>query len=86
MFGCGTCLALASRLAVASRGLGTASPSRVLARYGSGVRFQVALRTGAMLPAALNRYALSLAAGLGIEPKFSLSESDVLPLDDPAMY
>ena len=27
-----------------------------------------------------------LAAGLGIEPKFSLSESDVLPLDDPAMY
>ncbi len=24
-------------------------------------------------------------AGLGIEPKFSLSESDVLPLDDPAM-
>ena len=39
-----------------------------------------------MLPAALNRYALSLAAGLGIEPKFSLSESDVLPLDDPAMY
>ena len=26
------------------------------------------------------------AAGLGIEPKFSLSESDVLPLDDPAMY
>lgn len=25
-----------------------------------------------------------LAAGLGIEPKFSLSESDVLPLDDPA--
>ena len=25
------------------------------------------------------------AAGLGIEPKFSLSESDVLPLDDPAM-
>ena len=24
------------------------------------------------------------AAGLGIEPKFSLSESDVLPLDDPA--
>lgn len=27
-----------------------------------------------------------LAAGLGIEPKFSLSESDVLPLDDPAMF
>ena len=26
-----------------------------------------------------------LAAGLGIEPKFSLSESDVLPLDDPAI-
>ena len=26
------------------------------------------------------------AAGLGIEPKFSLSESDVLPLDDPAMF
>ena len=25
------------------------------------------------------------AAGLGIEPKFSLSESDVLPLDDPAI-
>ena len=25
-------------------------------------------------------------AGLGIEPKFSLSESDVLPLDDPAIY
>lgn len=24
-------------------------------------------------------------AGLGIEPKFSLSESDVLPLDDPAV-
>ena len=24
------------------------------------------------------------AAGLGFEPKFSLSESDVLPLDDPA--
>ena len=24
-------------------------------------------------------------AGLGIEPKFSLSESDVLPLDDPAI-
>ena len=24
-------------------------------------------------------------AGLGIEPKFSLSESDVLPLDDPAL-
>ena len=28
----------------------------------------------------------SFAAGLGIEPKFSLSESDVLPLDDPAMF
>ena len=26
-----------------------------------------------------------VAAGLGIEPKFSLSESDVLPLDDPAI-
>lgn len=25
------------------------------------------------------------AAGLGIEPKFSLSESDVLPLYDPAI-
>ncbi len=28
---------------------------------------------------------MSIAAGLGIEPKFSLSESDVLPLDDPAI-
>jgi hypothetical protein len=28
---------------------------------------------------------VNLAAGLGIEPKFSLSESDVLPLYDPAM-
>ncbi len=30
-------------------------------------------------------YQIYLAAGLGIEPKFSLSESDVLPLDDPAI-
>ena len=29
---------------------------------------------------------LKLAAGLGIEPKFSLSESDVRPLDDPAKF
>lgn len=29
---------------------------------------------------------LTIAAGLGIEPKFSLSESDVLPLDDPAIF
>jgi len=29
---------------------------------------------------------LTRAAGLGIEPKFSLSESDVLPLDDPAIW
>lgn len=28
----------------------------------------------------------NFAAGLGIEPKFSLSESDVLPLDDPAIH
>ena len=27
-----------------------------------------------------------ISAGLGIEPKFSLSESDVLPLDDPAIF
>lgn len=27
-----------------------------------------------------------MVAGLGIEPKFSLSESDVLPLDDPAIW
>ena len=79
-------IALASRFAVAKLGLGTASRFALVSSQRSGVRFQVALRTGAMLPAALNRYALSLAAGLGIEPKFSLSESDVLPLDDPAMY
>ena len=29
---------------------------------------------------------LLATAGLGIEPKFSLSESDVLPLDDPARF
>lgn len=29
---------------------------------------------------------LFFVAGLGIEPKFSLSESDVLPLDDPAIH
>ncbi|OGJ10647.1 hypothetical protein A2456_01485 [Candidatus Nomurabacteria bacterium RIFOXYC2_FULL_36_19] len=29
---------------------------------------------------------IMLAAGLGFEPKFSLSESDGLPLADPAMY
>lgn len=28
---------------------------------------------------------LTGAAGPGFEPRFSLSESDVLPLDDPAM-
>lgn len=30
------------------------------------------------------RFSFFVVAGLGIEPKFSLSESDVLPLDDPA--
>jgi hypothetical protein len=33
-------IARASRRAVALLGLGTTSPSRLLARYGSGVRFQ----------------------------------------------
>ncbi len=85
-FAAGLSIALASRLAVASRGLGTASPSRVLARYGSGVRFQGGSVYDTSFPQRSNATLFSLAAGLGIEPKFSLSESDVLPLDDPAMY
>ena len=28
---------------------------------------------------------LNLAAGFGLEPKYSAPEADVLPLDDPAM-
>lgn len=43
------------------------------------------LQTRSKIP----RYHLGIllrVAGLGIEPKFSLSESDVLPLDDPAIY
>ena len=28
----------------------------------------------------------SIAAGLGLEPRYSPPEGDVLPLDDPAIY
>ena len=44
----------------------------------------------ALLPATRKkrpeRAPIVRVAGLGIEPKFSLSESDVLPLDDPAIF
>ena len=31
-------------------------------------------------------YQILRAAGLGLEPRYSASEADVLPLDDPANY
>ena len=56
---------------------------------GEGLRFQDASEFGHSLPAfskkSRMKYLFLLAAGLGIEPKFSLSESDVRPLDDPAI-
>ncbi len=56
----------------------------------SGVRFQTQSIPMLCCPATRKKRPLGRlivrVAGLGIEPKFSLSESDVLPLDDPAMY
>ena len=79
----GLSIALASRLAVARRGLGTASRFALVRSHRSGVRFQDARYTRASGKARSLRSLV--AAGLGIEPKFSLSESDGLPLADPAM-